>query len=198
MLRRVTIGNAGLTSQSKGSSLSLKELLELNDQINDLHYRFLEAVTELRSTLKKNESSLPELTDFGVSLRQSEMKLEEWRKETTAIRDFVGKLLCMKWVQEEALSSDPEVFVRGSIGRATPDIKTLTILPSKGTPEFDELCKWLGLTPQQVDAGLVKPDWKAVQDLFTAYAEDGKPVPSCAGKTVPQYVCVFQRNSKST
>lgn len=138
-----------------------------------------------------NEVSLEELADMAFALKKISEIFDEIEKKTRNTYELAERLLCMMWAQNG--DSDP---IRTPYCTITPRIRMAAQIPKKGTPEYAELMKALGINEELQTSDAVRPHWPGLVDFVTELLTQGRPLPAGVDphKTYPVYgVTIRQR-----
>lgn len=138
-----------------------------------------------------NEADIKELADLAFALKKISELFDEMEKRTRNTYELAERLLCMMWAQVG--DSDP---IRTEHCTITPRIRMAAQIPKKGTPEYEELMKALGIGVELQKTDAVRPHWPGLVDYVTELLTSGRPLPPGvdASKTYPVYgVTIRQR-----
>lgn len=182
-------------SKDHSTGMLLKRLESLHtDSLLKLQEEFSTVMAEISLALVSPDTKLPDVADIGYLSREISVIFDHMRLEAQARQALAGKRIAVTLTERSLSDPNVSTTVKGQIASATPDVKIESILPRAGTPEMQEFLKWIGVDPLVVESGMVKPDWKVVQEHINRLQEDGKPLPPGIGKTYPRFHSIFRRN----
>lgn len=179
----------GVDPDVRSLKLSLRDL---ETTLLDLYNLF----QMIGSQLKSRQYTKSQLADLGYLFRECEKVLDDRRKDAMAFKSLTGKTLALMVMQDADSLNDANAddTIRGTIARATVDLKMVPKIPKKGTPEFYALLGAMGLDPDMVDpnkGGVFSINWKKAVEVATARLEAGeKPIPGLTDLH-PSYGAVF-------
>lgn len=171
----------------------LQGLLAGIEALLDELYHFKERAVPI---LKENQMSSEDMVDIGFLFRELENRLDDSRKDCKATKELIGKIICLRVAKDSLNNLDADPVVRGVLARGTPDVRRLPALPRKGTPEYVQAMKALGVQSEAaINSGCLKFDFHAIQALINECAAAGKKPPPGLDKDYPEYTTVFTRIS---
>ena len=131
-----------------------------------------------------NEGDIKELADMAYALKKIMEIFDEVEKRTRNTYELAERLLCMMWAQ--AGDSDP---IRTPYCTITPRIRMAAQIPKKGSVEYEELMKALGITVELQATDAVRPHWPGLVDYVTELLTNGRQLPPGVdpNKTYPVY-----------
>jgi|TARA_Y100000034_G_C6716689_1_gene316858 hypothetical protein len=148
----------------------LQTLTEMLERLQEQHMKVLSHLITITEKAKKRTAyELPDTCDIGFTLREMETLLDEWRKDVTARKNLVGKLIAFE------VLSDPDMgdTVQGELARGKIFMKKKLRPPKKGSVEYEKAMEHFGVPPSVTTRGLVKLDWEKTSDALTEEMEDG-------------------------
>lgn len=188
----------------------MSNLHELNQDLENLRmdlrnfqmklYEFMTSTEEEVKRIGVGILQPGDYVDHGILCRDIEELFEELRKEVKARKELCAKLIAVETMRSSLESGNSgTASVRGFLGIATPDVKIQPKIPNKGTPEYFELMKAVGVSDELLkDNAPVKFDWDKLGEFVTKRIKDGKPVPAGVTQTYTQFVATFRRHSKNS
>ncbi len=174
----------------------MKEIKDLQLKLEELS-KFYSIVRESVLTISEKtrigKFKKGELCDLGFLCREFVSTSEEIRKDIGATKVLVDKMVCI--ISLTQLLQDPTMkdTVKGTLCSGKPHYKKSVTLPRKDTPEYLEMCKYFGITPQGIESGVAKISWKKVCNHVTELAEMGKPIPDFIPKIHDDYTVIHRR-----
>lgn len=163
----------------------VKRLANDLDELKRLHSLVYDHASPVIDKVKTREYSVKELADLGFLFREMEDLLDDWRKDSKARKELIGKLLCLQLVQMN------EDIVRGDLCRAQCDMKMRPEWPKEGTPEYYDLLNHFGIDPDSP----IRISWKGLETLCTRLFKEGKPMPPGMKNPKAEFVCKFTRKN---
>lgn len=170
-----------------------QRLEELFDAMIGFQAGVQHVLSDISELLQKSDLRLTEAADIGFMTREISRAFDDLRKEAEARSALAGKRIAVALTERSLNDPNTPMTIQGRLASATPDVKIEAVLPRAGTKEFDTFLEHLGVPPALVESGLIKPDWKRVQEHLNRLQEDGKPLPPGVGKTYPRFHSVFRR-----
>lgn len=154
-----------------------RELTERLTDIEKAHAETFKLLLECRGP--PTNSTNEELVDLSFMMREAENFCEDLRKELRGARDFLGRIICMRWLHENLNTHDVDMSIRGKLAMGTPQVRTMASLPlpEKDPEAFVAFMKRIGVFGQALKRSLVKVHWPAVTDYLTDLIAKGKPLP---------------------
>lgn len=155
----------------------LKQLLNEYRLASVTHAVLYEKLIKLRDTAAS--LSQEDLVDCAYILRETAKLLDDMRKESTAIRELIERVICLKWVQQSLQDESTDTAIRGQLATGTPDVRQMASLPlpNKNPEEFEALMRSIGaVTAAKKD--LVRPYWPGLTNWITNLVKKGKPLPN--------------------
>lgn len=159
-------------------------------RLNDLKSLMVSAHAQLDELLLflRSQPDLAEVVDIGYCCREASKIVDDLRKEFNAKQELCEKLICLSAIQRCDASA-----VRGTLATASPDVKMEVILPTRGTPEYEELMSHLGI-PKDA-RNLISPSYRQMAEFVTKQIENEQPLPPGVGKPTPKYRATFRVRS---
>jgi hypothetical protein len=159
-------------------------------RMTDLELELKQMLLQLNPMLRENKLTDGQLSDVGFFLREVEDKMNELRKDAAARRSLIGEILCMKLTKAFLADSSTELRAEGEYSTGYPDTTTHFRLPKKGSKEYGELMRSLGLKEAAIKVGVVKADFNGLAE----YAQEMgvKEIPSTINRFT-RYVTIFRR-----
>lgn len=145
-------------------------------------FDFFNKVKELRTlVIHYNMETDPEVekmskhtqVDVGFFYREAEDLLDEMRKEMLARREKLGKLLATTVYQEAMTAGSTDTTCVGNFATAKVDVKTLPVMPKRGTEEYQKLMLSMGVASEIVDHGVLEPHFVRLGEYLTTKAAAG-------------------------
>jgi len=133
-----------------------------------------------------------ELADLGYCFRETSEFLNGMKKEYTRRQDLIAREIFIRALVEYKKGGTDTSF-QGQLASATPKIKDVPNLPKRGTPEYGELCKWLGVKHDHIAKEIVSFHYPKMSDLLTEMAEEGKNPPPGILKTAKNFTATYRR-----
>lgn len=171
------------------------KLKETKDYLNEVHHRLYIQISEISDCVKKRQLANDELVDVGFLFREIESIFDELRKEAKARKELSAKVLALSVIQESVNDPEADSVIHGEYARASLSLKTRVRLPKKLSPEYYEVCEFLGVPSEVIDKGLVKLDWNGASEFATQMAEEGKRLPKGLDDTYQEYSCTYTRKT---
>jgi hypothetical protein len=162
-------------------------------EFTDLKMRTIELMLRILSAAQANDLELSEMVDLGFLCRELATAADEIEKDATARQRLLGKVVCFRVLQDSDLAN-PVLDVKGTLASGTVNYKMMVIPPSKGTPEYLDLLKYLGVSDDALATGAVKLDWKGLQEHLNGLLESGNPVPPTLSRQVPDHTLTYRRS----
>lgn len=154
-----------------------RELTERLTDIEEAHAETFKLLLECRTP--PMGATNEDLVDLSFIMREAENLCEDLRKELRGARDFLGRIICMRWLYENLNTLDVDMSIRGKLATGTPQVRTMASLPlpEKDPEAFVAFMKRIGVFGQALKRSLVKVHWPAVTDYLTDLIAKGKPLP---------------------
>lgn len=149
----------------------------LHAEAQELYRKIVETHQQMERELKANAIQSVDMVDSGFLHREMEELLEDARKELKRRRDIMGAVLAIRCTEEFATNPTGEYSVKGELATAYPDVQVEPIIPRRGSPEYVALMKFLGLSEEAVEQGLVNIHFNHLKEYLTKMAEEGKNPP---------------------
>lgn len=180
---------------SNGSSTgtTLSRLEALYEDLIRIQSEVQGILSETSELLVGPALKLTDAADVGFITRELAKAFDDLRKEAEARSLLAGKRIAVALTERSLSDPNTPMTIQGRLASASPDVKIEASLPRPGSAEFDSFLTYLGVPPELVKSGLIKPDWKRVQELLNRMTEDGVPLPPGVGKTYPRFLSVFRR-----
>lgn len=143
------------------------------------HAETYKLILQLRE--QANGISNEDIVDISFALRSLSELHDDIRKELNSAREFIGKIACIRWIQESVNLTPEEMAlsIHGEYAKGIPKVMTMASLPREKTNPEDYLkfMKRIGVFGQALKRGLVKVSWPAVTEYITDLTAKGKPLP---------------------
>ncbi len=149
---------------------SVQVLHELTNRFYAEHYTRLIAIREALAGCSNADRA-----DVGFFLKKIVKLCDDMRKETNVISDLGIKMLCIRWVQDSLNTG--ELSVKGELARATPSVSNAYSTPNKGTPEWKEFMRDIGVDGDALGWDLVRPYWPSVVEYVNHELANGRKQP---------------------
>lgn len=163
----------------------------------DLHHDILTHLLHVTALIKKSDYSKEDLCDIGFLCREFESLLDDFRKDMKARKEMTGKIIAMQLMKESLSDLDATDSVKGKLARGTATLRMQAALPKQGTDEYTDLLDFFYVPRLAIGDGILKLNWKSVEEMATKLAEEGKPLPPGITKTYPVYSTIFTKLKKS-
>ena len=167
-------------------------------QVDQVHSDLFAQLLRLEEELK-TETSIEELADWTLVMREANAHLDQLASKTRAMQDTAVKMGCAifcvlpdnhKYVQKQAIKT--------AYCTAKPDLKYCASIPNqKKDPEkYYALTDYLGIHREHAEKRTVRVHWPTFVDLITELTQEGKPLPPGidATATYPVYKMTVRRN----
>lgn len=166
----------------------------LHREVEDLLMRVRLDLLAMNDAIRKQERPPGEQADFGYWLRQTELQLDELRKEVKAKRELVGKILAANTIAANMADSSKDLTVRGEVAMAIPDMAQRISVPKHGTKEYERLARQLGVPPELIASGAMKFDFLRTSELLMSKQSTGEVGALPEGiRAFQEYVCTFRK-----
>ena len=139
-----------------------------------------------------------ELTDIGYLLREISKFFDNARKDYNSVRELIELNLCKALVENTMQDPETEQLFRGVLASATPKVKQQPQLPKRGTEEYNQLCKWVGVPQEEIDKEYVTFHFPTLTEIMTKNAENGLPNPPGILGVIPKFSCTFRKRNGET
>lgn len=131
-------------------------------------------------------SDAHEHADTAIAMREIAKFMNDSRKDATVLKELAEKIGCAIWIRDG--KSEP---IRTDYVTASPDVTMITSLPKRGTPEYGEMMKFMGV-PEELwceESDAVRAHWPGFVKLMSDRLAAGKPLPPGVrtDKTYPRY-----------
>jgi hypothetical protein len=139
---------------------------------------------------------MPDLVDSGYLCREISNICEDLRKSCNSREDTIGRCIAAR---AGADSMRGEVTVlHGEYANATPYVKVKPRFPDPDTPEYAVLMRWIGLSDEMIEKGMLRPSFTRIQEILTERAEKGEQALPGISVTFTEANVVFRkrRNDK--
>lgn len=176
---------------------NVERLLQRHDEFVGYWQALYHDLTDLDNLVRTGKLDARVLVDLGYLCREMANYADELRKEATARQELIGKLIAVSVAQQNLEDPSADQTVRGDLANGTPDVTQAAALPKFGTPEYDALCKFLGLTGTGVQRGIVGFSFTRLSALVTEMAGKGQNPPPGVLKTYPKFTTVFVGKRKT-
>ncbi len=133
------------------------------------------AVTGLSKQLDvtlRTQPSLEEIADAGFALKKAEELLEDIRKNLTTRRQFWERVMCMGWMKRN--TGEP---IRTEHCTVSPKVSFAAVLPRRGSPEYADMLRDLGVSDEVRDKELLKPATSGFMTEVSRRMEEGEDLP---------------------
>ncbi len=172
-----------------------EELLAFYRQIQQYQLKVHEFLQSIVGEIQTSKDA--DLVDSGFLCREIADICNDIRKAAELRMAIIGKFLAARatiaGMQGESMD------LKGELASATPDVKTKPKLPDQGTPEFNRLMRWIGVSEELLAANMLRPSFTAIQEELTRRAALGEKPPPGISVTFTEASVVFRRrNSKKT
>lgn len=171
------------------------ELLVHYQQIQKYQLAIHEVLQSLVSEIQTTKDA--DLVDSGFLCREIANICTDIRKAAELRMAIIGKFLAAR---AAVASMQGELLeLKGELATATPDLKTKPKLPENGSPEFNKLMRWIGVSEELLKTNMLRPSFTAIQDELTRRAAAGEKPPPGISVTFTEAMVVFRRrNPKKT
>jgi len=173
------------------------QLMALLEDTRLLHERVLTAMRLVAAKINTPDLPMQDRVDMGFICREMEEAFDELRKDAAAHKQLCSKSICL--IHVERAIANPERATdkcTGTLATGVSDVKQCPNLPAKGSHESDTFLRELYIPDKVIEAGWIKPDWKAVQEGVTELMAQGKRLPPGISHTFPEYVVTYRRRRK--
>ncbi len=160
---------------------------------------FLEA-SLLTLTGRANEDNMtPEdKADYGLAVRQMELRFEEIRKDFTSRTNLVGKLLAVYMSQHNLQNPDKMITkVTGKTCYAFPAVQQIPVVVPLNKEAGRAFAKLYGATDELLDSGFFKPDFRRIQKVTNENMSQGRSTLGIE-KTYSEFKCNFRPRRKKS
>ena len=171
----------------------LEDAERVYEAVNSISYE----VGGLLQTQGPTALSEEEMVDVGFLFKRLEEMLDATRKECGHKKEQLGRLLAAV-ITRRALADSSEPTARGELAVATADVKVRAVVPKRGTPEYEELMKHLGVREDVRHAGVLTPHWLHLSDWLTAAASRGERLPPGITTLRPDATVTYRPIKKKT
>tara|TARA_R110002096_G_scaffold97208_3_gene216607 strand:- start:37212 stop:37721 length:510 start_codon:yes stop_codon:yes gene_type:complete len=145
-------------------------------------------ISDLDEPLRKGEFSKEDMTDIGFFLRELSNVSDDLRKEAKARSEFIGKLICLRALE------DGETTTRGKYATGSSEGGVKPSVPKPGTLEFEQLCDLFKIPESNRD--VIRFHWKTIREQIEQAASEGKDYPVNIS-TTPDFRTVYRRRNKN-
>lgn len=145
--------------------------------LQEAYVRADRAFAELTHTLAELDQAqkkfkLPDWADSAYALREVHDRLDRLRKEVNRRQEVVARILCL------ACPKMGVTDVQTDYCTATPDVKMMAKAPrSPDDPLYRKALTEMGVSESMVDTGLLKFNFKTLEDMTTRAMESGDQPP---------------------
>lgn len=164
---------------------------KMKQALATMHTAYVEMVSILQDIdepIKKRKLTNADMVDVGFFAREIMNLSDDLRKEAKARTELAGKILCLSTLEDGLTES-----IKGQYATGIPDGGLVPRVPKPGTPEYEQLCKWLGLPDvTEEQNGLVRFHWKTLKTLMEQAAAEGRALPFTIEAT-PEFKTVFRK-----
>lgn len=140
-----------------------------------------------------SELSVEELVDIGFSFRETADYLDGMRKEFAKRQELIAVEICKRAIAEFTETGEDVSVYRGQLASAMPRVKKQPMLPKRGTPEYYELCRWLGVREDAIEDELVTFHFVKMTEKLTELIEEGQKPPPGILNTYTAFTTTFRR-----
>lgn len=169
-------------------------LLELVHEFRQHQQLTHDMLRRIADKVRTNEFTMALLCDLGFICREVEEAADANRKDWKAHKELISKALTM--LHATWMVSSPETAedtVKGELASATPITKIVAEQPARDTAAYAELMAHFYVPERVIGQGILKTDWKAMNELCTRLVEDGQKLPPGIGKTWKEYPVTYRR-----
>lgn len=156
--------------------------------VENFHRTAYMEISKTRDEVK--DLSIEDLADTGFICNHIASLLDDLRKEFTKLGEFAERMACLKGIETLNMK------IQGKLCTAEPELKMSANLPSRSKePEkYEELCKYLNIPLELLDADLIRIHWPGFTEFFTRLQAEGKPTPPGidVGKTHAHYFLKYR------
>lgn len=163
----------------------------LYQQAQDLFHLVYDFMSSLEHKTKSMDPRVQ--TDLGYVCRELEQRFDSLRKDCKARKEAINRTIAVRAMQLKLEDDTFEGKFRGCIATGTPDVKNQAATPKRGTPEYHELLKLMGVSEDVAKQNILDFSWKGISDYITELAKQGKKLPPGIGKPFLDYQVVYRR-----
>ena len=118
-----------------------------------------------------------QLVDIAFICREVSKLHDDIRKEYNQVMATANRIACLSWTTKQV--SDPQVgpTIRGDFATGTPDVKMVPSFPKKGTPEYEQFAKALGISDEALRCEVFHIHWPNAVDYVSKCIADGATLP---------------------
>lgn len=163
----------------------------LYHRVLDMYHEVYTYIGEIGQDVQKGGRglSIENMTDIAFIMREIGDMLDDCRKETERRQELLCKLLAAIATRRE------EENTHGIYATGTPKFGVIAIPPKRGTPEYVEFMKSMGIPQAVIDMDVFRPYWKGVCALASQLATDGKKLPEGLNNTQPNFGMILRRRN---
>lgn len=161
-------------------------LIDYYKRIKDAHITGLSLLHDLTTQLQ-GERSLEEQADAAMALDQCNKLVEDLGKELRRAKYLAERITCLI-----CLKTNNPGPVRTPYCTASLRPKMAANVPSRDTPEYKELCDYLGIDP----SAPVRLHYPTIVDMVSTAVEEGKAPPPGLGELRPEFHLTIRKQKE--
>jgi hypothetical protein len=178
----------------------IKETENLQDikiKFQSLHPELYNWLSTTIEDVQQNKFSIETITDQAFLCRELETFFQEMTKLVRSRKDLCIKIMGLYLAMQSL--ENPETVqdkLTGEIAVCRVEPKTMPKIPAKGTPEYGEFLRNLGVPEQLIKSGLICADFKGVMEYVTQLSGEGRKLPNGITQSWTSYVGTFRSKNK--
>lgn len=172
----------------------LEETKVLFDMLKTIQHFYYNNLVRIIDIAKNQKFTKEQMVDIGFLCRESEILLDDLRKDCKSRKEFLGSKLSMRVTQESLTDLNVDTNVKGTLARGETDVKKRAKLPIKNTPEYKELMDYFFIPKRIMESGVLSFSWNKIGDLVSECAEEGKPLPPGITETYTEFTTKYVKN----
>ncbi len=165
------------------------ELKLLHDRVRELQMAIHNAMAGIPNSIAVEE--IPDLVDAGFLCREIANMSEDIKKISENRKTIIGRFLAAR--ASVAAMQGSIVDLRGEYASASADIQVKPKFPEEDTAEYFELMRWIGLSDEMIQRGMLRPSFTKIQEELTKRVERGEKPPPGIMNTFTDAQVVFRR-----
>jgi len=168
----------------------------MKPELSVLYRRFQSLQLEVHELLqgipaRVHSTAMEDLVDAGFMCREISKICDDLRISCDKTQSVVSKYICAR-TSVDSLQGK-EVVLKGELATATPDLVVKPNIPDRGSQEYVDLMRWIGLSDEMIQRDMLRPSFTRIQEILTERAVRGEKPPPGISATFTEAVVVFRK-----